>query len=284
MRRPAPIPLSRETDFPALTCIDPCDRVIILGSFWPYSTHSLESCIVKCFKQCHPVDGFQPEIGLLCEIYVRRILEKLGTVRFGWVARALSSSECKPDQQRPLALLESILCRELGADSLTRVFFRSEPRPPMRMVGPLSGRDALMRRLRYAAQDLFIVPENAGGSVLFLDDICNTGASARLYCHVLKRFAGAESVTCANLAATRFSAGKDGRGRLSLDTAEFEGRPEFGVAWLDSQPAFHTREDCPGIVGRPAAKLTFLAERTAPPCPVCRCRSEPKKRFLGLFG
>lgn len=283
MRETPPLPLTREIDISSLTRRNPCDSTIILGSFWPYSTHNYESCLVKCFKQACPVHDFQPGIGLLCEIYARRILERLDGERFDWTARALSSSERRPESVRPLALLESILCRELGASSLTGLFFRSEPRPPMRVTDQLSGPGAMLRRIRYAAQDLFIRPTSLGGSTLLIDDIYNTGASMRLYSQALKEFAGVERVTGANLAATRFKAGRDGLGNLRLDTSELNSHPEFEVVWLDSKRVFHARESCQSTVGTPTAKLRFLAESIAAPCPACSPAPRHWELFRGLF-
>ncbi len=283
MPTPAPIPVSREIDISLLVNANPCDRIVLLGSYWPYATHNYESCVVKSFKESHPVEDFQPGIGLLCETYARKILKDLhGESQFRWTVRVLSSSEQKPDTQRPLALLEGFLCGELGLQSLTQVLFRSAPRPPMRTLEPLSGSEALLRRLRYAAQDLFMVPVFAGGAALLIDDIYNTGASMRLYAQVLKQFAGVDRVVGVNLAAMRFKAGRDGHGRLSMDTSEFESRPEFVIRWLDSERVVHSREDCQGIAGRATAKLGFLADRIGVACRLCHPVVR-ERRFWGLL-
>jgi hypothetical protein len=283
--RPAPTPVSvaRSIDAASLTDTSPCESVVCLGSFWPYSKHSYESHIVKGFKECNPTNDYQPHISRLCEIYAGLIVQRLGDVRFDWVARALGSTEQKPEPERPLALLESILCSRLGAKSLTHLLYKTESRPAMRLVGQLSGPDVLRRRIQYAAQDLFITPAPAGGRALLIDDIFNTGATMRVCAYALKEFAGIESVTGMNLAATRFKAGRDGHGRLQLDTSQFEPVPDLGSVWLDANGMFHEDEACPIIEGAASARLRFLAEKRAAPCPACAHAPKPKRRFWGLF-
>jgi hypothetical protein len=257
--------------------------MICLGSFWPYLKHNYESHLVKGFKECNPIDLHQPHVGRMCDIYAEMIIERAGQSHFDWIARVLGSTEQKPESHRPLALLESILCNRLGAKSLTQALFKTQSRPAMRQVGQLSGPDVLRRRVQYVSQDLFIVPSSVGGRVLLIDDILNTGATMRVYAQALKQFAGVDSVTGVNLAATRFKAGKDGHGRLQLDAAKFDAHADLRSVWVDASGVFHDQESCLSVQGKVSPKLRFLAEKCASPCAACTPASKPRRRFWGLF-
>ena len=193
-----------------------------------------------------------------------------------WVVRVLGSAETQPDQARPLSLLAGKLCGLTGAREATHLFFRSQPRPPMRMVERLSGPEALRNRLRYVVQDLFVRPAELGGSVLLIDDIANTGASARVYAAALKAHAGVERVIAVSLAATRFKSGSEVRGILKLDTSPLDSHPTLRRVLLDSQPAVHLIENCPAIQPPFTLEMRFLAERKGKAlCGVLwRCRAE----------
>lgn len=284
MTRPAtPVCIARSIDFAGLSDRSPCVRTICLGSFWPYSKHSRESHIVKGFKESCPVGEYQPHILRLCEVYARLILDQLTDMRFDWVARVLGSTEQRPDPERSLALLESLLCARLHARSLTHLLYRTQTRPAMRLVGQLSGPELLRRRLRYAAQDLFISPASAGGRALLIDDIYNTGATVRVYGHALREFAGVESVVSVNLAATRFKSGKDGHGWLQIPTADFDAISEASTVWLDSSSVFHLEEKCAAVEGTASAKLQFVARRLASPCPICATLAKPRRKIWSVF-
>lgn len=270
-----PAPLAREIDLDALCVENPCDALHVLGSFWPYSTGSHESRMIKAFKESHPVGEHQPHISELCEFYAANVLRAVGSEKIDWVARVLNSSECELDPTRPQSLLVDSIARQAKARAVTHVFFKSGPRPPMRTVSHLSGSEALRARARYAAQDLFARPMDLGGTVLLIDDIMNTGASARVYARALKRWAGARRVICVNLAVTRFERGRDGWGRLALDTSAIEGRPGMELVWLDGQGRFHKSRECGGARSK-STELRFIAERKCSPCPVCF--GEPKRR------
>lgn len=278
-----PVPLVSRIDAAYLSAHDPYDSLFCLGSFWPYSRHSRESHLVKGFKECSPVSEFQPQVTRLCESYARLISSRLDGTSCDWVARVLGSTETRPDSSRPLALLEDILCGMLGAKSITHLFFKSDDRPAMRQVSQLSGPEVLSRRIRYAAGNLFVSRADVGGRVLLLDDIFNTGASMRVYAQALREFAGADSVAGANLAATRFRAGKDGHGRLQLDTAEFAADAALDTVWVEPDGVFHKSEDCSRVRDKTAAKLRFAAEKSGPPCGSCCLPPKPERRFWGLL-
>lgn len=276
---PAPVPLRRAIDAGALCRDDPCEAVHVLGSFWPNYTGSFESHVVKSFKECSPVSDYQPHITELCEFYAGLISCTLGEARFDWVARVLSSSEREPDRTRPQALLADVLCSRLGARSICQLFFRSDSRLPMRRVGRLAGAEALKGRIQYVSQDLFIRPSALGGRALLIDDICNTGASTRIYAWALKEMAGVEGVVAVNLAATRFDRGKDGRGRLNLDVAALQNHPALRPTWLDSGGLFHALENCPSAQPPLSPNMRFICERRASPCPACSASPKPSRRW-----
>lgn len=279
----APVPISRAIDPDALCHNNPCDAVRVLGSFWPHSRNSFESHIVKGFKECVPVTAFEPGISALCEFYAELMIGTVGGFKFDSVVRVLSSSEKEPEAHRPQSLLADAVCRRTGARNFTHLFFKSESRPPMRTVEHLSGSEALKNRIRYAAQDLFIKPFDLGGTVMLIDDIMNTGASARVYAHALKSFAGVERVVAVNLAATRFKRGKDGYGMLSLDLSRLCDHGALSPAWVDSAGVFHQGPDCRFIEGSTSPELQFIAERKSSPCPVCHASPTQPRKWWQVF-
>ncbi|MDH7602206.1 MAG: phosphoribosyltransferase [Armatimonadota bacterium] len=277
-----PVSLRSALDVEELSHRQYCDEVYFLGSFWPHSNQSFESRVVKGFKECFPASLYEPYSSRIARFYCGKILERFAQQDFDWVVRVMSSAETVPDQQRPLAVLVSVLCSRLGARDCTQVFFRTNSRPPMRAVERLSGGEALRSRIRYAAEDLFVRPKTLGGRALLVDDIANTGASMRVYAFALKAFAGIDSVVAVNLAATRFANGKDGRGMLTLDTSELESEPGLSRVFLDSSNSFHLEPDCRARVGSVSVEMRFLAERRVKPCPIC-AKQPPPKGLLGLF-
>lgn len=278
-----PIPLRNAFDIADLCRNDPCDSNIVLGSFWLGSRTSFESRLAKVFKSCTPSRDFEPHISHLCRFYAALIVERTRGREFDWVARVLSSNEAQPDPSRPQSLLVDVLCSTMGARNATDVFFKSGARPPMRGVERLSGGEALKARLSYLSQDLFIRPGTVSGNILLLDDICNTGASTRVYGAALKRLCAANDVTSVNLAATRFARGKDGRGMLQLDTAGLTRYPSLGQVWLDSAGVFHAREDCESAKKPLACEVRFMAERDGRACADCLPVSEQKPRWWKIW-
>jgi len=279
-----PVALRRAINSDILCRESPYDSFKVHGSFWPSSKTCYESRIVKAFKECRPVNDFNPYISTLCEFYAKLIIDAIDNTGFNWVMRVLSSVETKPEADRPQALLEEIISKRTGARSITHLFFKSESRPPMRRVGHLSGPDMLGSRIQYVAQDLFIKPANLGGAALLIDDICNTGASMRVYAYALKAYAGVEAVYCMNLAATRFRRGKDGYGMLKLDTSTLSDNPQFAQVWLDNSGAFHTRSDCRQAQPPLCCEIRFLAQRNAKPCPECVEKDKsPRKWWQVIF-
>jgi len=268
MKKP-PIPLRSALNIAELAASDPCDRAVVLGSFWPYSRSSFESRLIKVFKTCSPTNDFEPHISALARFYAGLVLDKVRYERFEWVVRVLGSAEVKPEPNRPQSLLADMVCAAAGACNATDLFFRSQSRPPMRVVDRLAGAEALKARLHYVVQDLFLRPAELAGSVLLLDDIANTGASARVYAAAAKQLAGASRVVVVNLAATRFAAGKDGRGLLRLDTSALADKPALSEVWTDSAGAFHAGRDCPSIEKSADCEVRFVAERNFRPCPDC---------------
>ena len=308
--RRAPLTVRNAVGLESLAREDPCDADYVLGSYWPYSRMSFESHVVKGFKECIPARDFEPHISSLCEFYARqvvRVIERPNPVilseaknldpeaqilraaqndrrglagrGFDWIIRVLGSAETRPDRERPLNVLAGALCRLAGARDATHLFFRSESRPPMRVVDRLSGPEALKNRLRYVVQDLFITPADLGGTVLLIDDIANTGASMRIYAHALKSFAGIERVVAVNLAATRFRSGKDGRGMLTLDTSYLDSHASLRRVLVDSSGVFHLIENCPAITEPFSCEMRFLAERKAKPCPACCGEKKVRRRW-----
>lgn len=268
MKRP-PIPLRSALDIAELAATNPCDRTLTLGSFWPHSRSSFESRLIKAFKNCYPTTDFEPHISALARFYAGLVLESIADERFDWVVRVLGSAETKPQPNRPQSLLADVVCAAAGARNATDLFFKSQSRPPMRVLDRLAGAEALKARLHYVVQDLFLRPAELAGRVLLLDDIANTGASARVYAAAIKQLAQASRVVAVNLAATRFAAGKDGRGFLRLDTSALAGKPALSEVWTDSAGVFHAKCDCPSVARPTDCDVRFIAERNAQPCPHC---------------
>lgn len=281
--RVTPVPIVREMDFGTVCVGNPHDGLRVLGSFWPYSTGSYESRMVKAFKESSPIHGYQPHISEMCEFYAGCVVKAAGSEKIDWVARVLNSSECELDPNRPQSLLVDCIARLIGARVVTHTFFKSGPRPPMRTVGHLSGPEALRTRARYAAQDLFIRPMDLGGTVLLIDDIMNTGASVRVYASALKRWANVGRVVCVNLSVTRFGRGRDGWGRLALDTSTIQGRPGMELVWIGSDDLFHKDREC-GETRSKSTDLRFIAERKCGPCPVCYGEPKQPRKWWQVWG
>lgn len=283
--QPKRMPISLRTAInPVTLCNDnPCDVEIVLGSFWPNSPRSFESRLVKAFKACNPTCDYEPHISDLCRFYSELIFERTGERKFDWIARILSSSEKEVDSSRSQSLLVAGLCDTTGARDITHLFFRSESRPPMRMMDRLAGPDALKARIQYVAQDLFLRPCNLRGSLLLIDDICNTGASMRVYTQALKEFTGIEWIAAVNLAATRFTGGKDGRGMLKLDTSSLRDYKMLEPVWIDSDKIYHTRDDCPAAANPSSCDVRFIAERNASPCPECIKKPTPERKWWQVW-
>ncbi|MCX6344103.1 MAG: phosphoribosyltransferase [Armatimonadetes bacterium] len=279
----APIPLAREIDPDALASENPCDALHILGSFWPNTRSSIESRVVKSFKECCPVSDHKPYISALCEFYSESIMQVLHNEKPNWVVRALSSSETEMDATRPQSLLIDKISHRIGAKDATNILFKSGARPPMRMVSHLSGPEALRTRIRYAAQDLFIRPSELGGAVLLIDDIMNTGASIRVYASALRRYAGVKRIICVNLAVTRFNRGKDGHGMLKLDMSPLEGKTGLEMVWLDPDGDFHRSKECEKCKKNAAVEMRFMAERKAKPCLICFEAPNVQKKWWQIW-
>ncbi len=272
-----PVALRQAIDVDELCRRDPCAKTLVLGSYWPHSTQSFESRLVKAFKECHPAALYEPHISHLCEFYSTEIIASLQDFKPKWVARVLSSSETSQNQNRPQSMLLSVVAQQIRATEITDALYRSQPRKPMRMIGALAGREALRERLRYAAEDLFIRPKPLGGTALLFDDICNTGASTRVYAFALKHYLGISEVVSVNMAATRFARGKDGRGRLELDTSRLGKYQRMSAVWLDSSGVFHVTAKCHNAHGPMRVEIAFIAERLARQCPRCVPSSAPHK-------
>lgn len=281
-RQSPPVCLRRALDTQHLAAAVPWDRSVVLGSFWPNSSASFESSLIKTLKECYPAGDYQPHISGLCRFYAQIALRAVEGERFDWAARVLSSAERERDPARPMSLIVDRLCALTGARDVTDVFFKAETRPPMRSIDRLAGPDALAARLDYVIQDLFVRPRPLGGTVMLVDDICNVGASMRVYAHALRVFAGVERVVCVNLAATRFNRGRDGRGMLKLDTSALAGERAFGEVWTDAGGVLHLDRTCPAAVGRPVCGPRFAAERRASACTVC-ARAERPRRLFSLW-
>lgn len=269
-RQPAPHPIHREADFSELAEHEYMDWWMYLGSFWPYNTSNYESRLVRSFKESIPAEDFHPQLGVLCDFYARAIVDKLPKGKIDYVVRALSSSETSTDTTRPQGMLVQRLCKLTGAHDVSNVFFRSQPRTPMRMVQNLSGSAAVRQRLKYAAQDLFVQDVRLSGRVLFFDDIANTGATMRLYAWALKRILGCSQVWGCNIAVTRFGGGKDGKGFLELDTSPIQSLPGFTAVHKDQKDIFHSTDSCLHLEGKTSVVPLYYATRKLKQCPHCR--------------
>lgn len=263
------IPLHRDADFSAVMEKEWSDIRIYLGSYWPYSTSSYESRLIKSFKESMPTADFQPQISCLVNFYAAEIMHRIPATGFNNVVRALSSSETIPDKTRPQGLLVRRLCEITGAVDSTDIFFRSQPRASMRMVSNLSGAIALNQRLRYASQDLICRPARLGERVLIVDDIANTGATMRLLAWALKCYFGVREVWSVNLAITRFGGGKDGIGHLELDISGLTAKTGFAPVMVDEKGLFHVNESCIAVSGKTVVAPMFFAQKRYKRCPHC---------------
>jgi hypothetical protein len=280
----APIAIWRVADHEALVGHDPCQESIALGSFRPGLDLSYESVVVKSFKECSPTVSHEPGIGTLCDFYAQLISEKTAQHHFDWIIRTLSSSEAAPDHVRPQQLLLRLLSARLGVADATGVFFRSQPRPPMRSVKRLSGPEALRDRLKFAAADLFAKPVSLKGDVLLLDDIRNTGASNRVYAWALQEVLGARSVWSVNLAQTLFGGRGASEGYPKLPVGRLEKLHLMRRVWVGSEGIRHLRQDC-GRLGKPKAlEMEFLAVERGQLCPTCwPSDSHSRRSVVGLL-
>lgn len=273
-----------------------CDGVAALGSFWVRPDDSdLQSTLVKYFKQHDHSSTAKPGISAITQAYAVMLSEAALKWKPTAVVRVLASGETRPDPTRPHSALVRSVAEKLGLLDYTHLFFRTEPRRPMRMIDRFSGPNMLRQRIDYVLQDLFVIPHDIGGCVLVIDDIYNLGATASVYAAALKQFCGASRAYSANLAAARFSGGKDGWGRLSLDIDRFISlaRPAiarddpadaFDDAWVERGTAeFHSRSDCPRITGKTHRSILLFARRERAPCPSCAVRNPHGtiRRWLG---
>jgi hypothetical protein len=260
----------------------PCDAVRALGSYWsrPDDT-DLQSQLVKYFKEPTPRPLERPCMTAIVRAYGTMLADAASEWHPNAVVRVLASAETRPDPARPHSLLARLVSEALSVPEFTHLFFRTEPRKPMRMIDRFSGPEVLRQRIDYVLQDLFVSPADIGGNVLIVDDIYNVGATAAVYAAALKRFCGAEHVYAVNMAAARFSGGKDGWGFLALDVDHFVGiarspagprdpSDSFDDVWIERGAVqFHLRPDCARIGGKSHRSLRFLASRARVPCPAC---------------
>ena len=274
-----PIPLRTAINVAALCQNDPCDEVITLGSFWPNSPTSFESKLIKAFKTCSATVDSGICLTALCRFYSEQVIRRSG-VDFDWVVRALGSQEMSAERLRPQGVLADMISAKIGARNVENMFFRSSTRPPMRAINRLGGPDSLKARVQYVVQDLFAQPHRLSGRVLLLDDISNTGATARVYAYALKEYAQAKSVCAVNLAATRFAGGRDGHGLLKLDISGLT-EPSLTEVWADDD-IFHIKRDCPLAADKLVSEVRFMAERQLAPCPTCAEHKAPTRRWWQL--
>lgn len=279
------ISLRRGLDASSLINDNPCSSVSALGSYWSgHGDTDTQSRLVRFFKDNSTISSrshyFIPVVGA----YAEMVVGIASMFRPNALVRALASSETLPDHSRPLAALADMVCMRLNIPDFTHLFFRTETRKPMSQLEILSGAGALQRRIEYVKQDVFIRECSLVGRVLFIDDICNLGATARVYSAALKRFCGVESVSAVYLAAARFNNGKDGWGYLSLDLDEFAHAARNSVAasgvrsglddvWLTPRErVFHSAPNCRLASSDCRRSFRFLAEQTRVSCPACAAR------------
>jgi len=279
-----PIPLGRTLTWNALAYAEWCDCTHFLGSYWP-GAYDAQSQIIKQFKEPDRVS--KPLQGCLAAAYARLVAEISERHSPDVIVRVLASAETKADATRPLGLLTARLSTLLGVPDRSDVFFRSQPREPMRYIDRLSGPDALRTRTNYVLQDLFVRPTPVGRSVVVIDDIYNLGATVRVYSAALKQFCGADRVVAVNLAAARFAGGKDGRGSLHLDIDKlaahasreasraqrkpWRGEDPFEVGWVASKGnVLHLSPNCSALGSEPPRRtVRFLLGRGSSRCPNC---------------
>jgi hypothetical protein len=287
-RKTTPVPLRTAVNAASLASESICDGVITLGSFWPRPTNlDLQSRLVKHFKSMPE----QPGVAAITHAYAELLAEATRKCAPTAIVRVLASGETHIDDQRPHSMLAELVADGLGATVANAIFFRTEPRRPMRMIHRFSGTDMLRQRINYVAQDLFVVPQQLPATVLLIDDIYNLGATARVYAFALKTYCGVDKVYSANLAATRFDGGKDGWGRLHLDVDRFSAAARkhdssglFDDAWVDHNGAlFHTRPACPRLNGPANESIRLFAAEDALPCPSCTVVQDPKSAIRRLL-
>lgn len=258
------------------------DGLRALSSYWSrHDDTDLQSQLVRYLKEPRVDPLRRPCVLAMVRAYGAMLAGICSDWKVDAVVRVLASAEKRAEPERPHTILARVVCDALHAPDFSHLFFRTEPRKPMRMLDRFGGPDVLRRRIAYVLQDLFVTPARLGGSVLVVDDIFNLGATARVYAAALKRFCGAERVYVANIAAARFSGGKDGWGYLALDVERFArlaranlgpSDPEdaFDDAWLArGAAAFHAGRDCTRIAGKIHRSFRFLACRDRVPCPAC---------------
>ncbi|HOM72309.1 MAG TPA: hypothetical protein PLU88_05320 [Armatimonadota bacterium] len=263
--------------------------VIALGSYWSRTDDvDLQSQLVKCFKNPESFSVDKLCLEAITKAYSGMIVQASQAWQPNAIIRVLSSGETKPDPAKPHSALASLISSAFNVPDLTSIFFKTETRKPMRMIDQLSGNEVLRHRINYVLQDLFLVPRQINGTVLLIDDIYNLGATARVYAAVLKRLCGVDKVYSINIAAARFSGGKDGWGKLVLDLDRFlniarcyiqqhGGGDSFDDAWIvRNQAEYHLKQDCLRLDGKGHRSLVFLARRERVPCPSC-ISSEPKR-------
>lgn len=265
------------------------DENTALGSYWPCTGDpDLQSQIVKFFKTGDS-EVQRSCLSAITNVYASMVCDIAAKWKPDAVLRVLGSSETRMCPSRPQTMLSNLISKRLGVKECTDIFFRTEPRNPMRTIERLSGPEMLRSRIDYVLQDLFVVPDNVGKSVIVIDDIYNLGATARVYAAALKRICGVNRVYNINLAATRFQGGRDGWGRLTLDIDRFLAKSRsylptneiqlLADAWVEpNSPDYHLKQDCQMIKGRVHRSVQFLASCNRVPCPVCHdvgsdCRS-----------
>lgn len=269
------------------------DDVMALGSYWsrPDDT-DLQSRLVKYFKEAYPRPSEKPRLPAIVHAYSEMLCQSAKDLKAKAIVRVLASGETRHESTRPQSMLVNQISQALSLTDYTHLFYRTEPRKPMRMVHQLAGNDMLRQRLGYVLQDLFIFPQEIGGTVLVIDDIYNLGATARVYAGALKRFCEVKKVYSLNIAAARFHGGKDGWGYLSLDVDSFakhaqsvESSDSFDLAWIGKGSAeYHLKHDCLQLQSGHKT-LLFLARENRVPCPSCAVVADPKRNIRNwLFG
>ncbi len=270
------IPLQTTVDEDELKTSDPCDKTIILGSYYPHATDDFQSRVVRVFKDCDPSHKVEPYGTELCQFYTPLILDAIMGFRFDYIVRILSSSERMPDPLRQLELLVDTVSKHTSAVDCTKMFFRCGVRPPMHNIEKLAAKGALKERITYAKTDLCIRPMPLGGSVLLLDDVFYTGASNRVYAYALKKYCGVSRVVAVNLAAARSEDGKDGLGKLTLDTSTIEESVDLRPVWVDKKDVYHFDKCCAESTTDIFVDLRFFAERYARECDACESAHHEK--------
>lgn len=277
-----PISLHASLSSAELAELPAFDRVFALGSYWVRrQDQDLQSCIIRYLKDAGLNQPNPQYIRSFTHSYASMLIDECCGWRPDAIVRVLGSAETTINPLRPLSDLSRIISTHFRVPDYSYMFFRSEPRKPMRMVDQLCGSDMLKRRIQYMTQDLFIRPNNVQGSVLLIDDIYNLGATARVYSATLKKYCNVEKVVTGNLAAARFLGGRDGWGQLKLDIDRFlsvanqhvspsDSKDGLEIVWVSKTSAeFHSVAECPKMEGKGRRSLRFLACREHIPCPIC---------------